>query len=237
MAYSINLTHRGPQVISNIDLFDECHYGADKHFFRGGFDNPAQVADQVKIALGDKSLIDTEYLTQTYPEFTTENANSFYNTKLGIGNPLEQMTTDDNGNITSPTISLNRWHIPNKKFWNNAVPMDVINPYKANYAVSFTIRIYFHDDYGYITFGCPWSEIKDALNETETSSSITTGTDLIPHFKLLKCHFISKEDSIQVLKSLGLEVDEWDGAIPSHATEATMLLDLVDEDGSQIQIG
>lgn len=150
------------------------------------------------------------------------------------------MTTDANGNITSPTISLNRWHIPNKKFWNNAVPMDVINPYKANYAVSFTIRIYFHDDYGYITFGCPWSEIKDALNETEDGLSdtetISSGSDLIPHFKLLKCHFISKEDSIQVLKSLGLEVDEWDGAVTS-ATETTMLLNLIDEDGSQIQIG
>jgi hypothetical protein len=38
MAYTINLTHRGPQVIECIDLFDEARYGADKLFFRGRFE-------------------------------------------------------------------------------------------------------------------------------------------------------------------------------------------------------
>lgn len=189
MAYTINLTHRGPQVIECIDLFDEARYGADKLFFRGRFQTAAEVKAQIEAALNSAQ---SEY---------------------GGGNPLEQMTTDENGNITNPTISLNRWHIPNKKFWNNTPPMDVINPYKASNAVTFKIRVHFHDDFGYITFGCPWSEIKDALNETEDglndTKTITKGSDLIPHFKLIECHFISKEDSIQILKSLGFTETEW----------------------------
>lgn len=212
MAYTINLTHRGPQVIQCIDLFDEARYGADKLFFRGRFQTAAEVKAQIEAA-----LVQEEY---------------------GGGNPLKQMTTDENGNITNPTISLNRWHIPNKKFWNNTPPSDVINPYKASNAVTFYIRVHFHDDFGYITFGCPWSEIQDTLNDTETSSNISTsenGDALISHFKFINCHFISKEDSIQILKSLGLEVDEWDRSVnPTEKT--TSVLNITDEDGTPIEI-
>ena len=45
MAYTINLIHRGPQVISGFDLFDECHYGADKLFFRMRCETVAEVIE------------------------------------------------------------------------------------------------------------------------------------------------------------------------------------------------
>lgn len=218
MAYTINLTHRGPQVIQCIDLFDEARYGADNLFFRGRFQTTTEVKEQIEAALNSAQK------------------------DYGGGNPLAQMTTDADGNITSPTISLNRWHIPNKKFWNNTPPMDVINPYKASNAVTFYIRVHFHDDFGYITFGCPWSEIQDSLDETETSSSITDTAVLISKFKFINCHFISKEDSIQILKSLGLKVNEWDGRLKSttqtqdEQEESASVLNIMDEDGTHIEI-
>jgi hypothetical protein len=45
MAYTINLTHRGPQVIECIDLFDEARYGADKLFFRKRCETVAEVVE------------------------------------------------------------------------------------------------------------------------------------------------------------------------------------------------
>lgn len=45
MAYTINLTHRGPQVIECIDLFDEARYGADKLFFRKRCATVAEVVE------------------------------------------------------------------------------------------------------------------------------------------------------------------------------------------------
>ena len=102
MAYTINLTHRGPQVIECIDLFDEARYGADKLFFRGRFNSKQEVVDQVTFAL-------------------TEDENS---KEWGNGNPLTP--TPESGDLTDvPTIALNRFYIPNKKFWNNVVPTDV----------------------------------------------------------------------------------------------------------------
>lgn len=71
------------------------------------------------------------------------------------GNPLTP--TPESGDLTSvPIIALNRYHIPNKKFWNNTPPSDVENPYKASAAVKFSIRVHFRDDFAYIDFGCPW---------------------------------------------------------------------------------
>lgn len=229
MAYTLKLKDRGNSVIRCIDLFDECHYGADKLFLRGKFGTPQDVAEQVKIALGDESLLDTAKLKDIYGVEIDE---TFKKTKLGIGNPLEQETTES-GEQTIPTIALNRFHIPNKKFWNNTPPSGIANPYKASAAVTFSIRLYFRDDYAYITFGCPWSEIMD--EETDEEVSIEKGTDLITNFKLLKCHFISKDDAITVLEALGLEVTNWDknSSTPTNAQE---VLDLIDEDGSLISL-
>lgn len=226
MAYKINLKHRGSDVIEWIDLFDEASYGADKLFFRGRFANPDEVKTQVLAALGEGNFCDMETL-----EPITDDKLEEFKSSLGVGNPLATSPTE--GDLSSvPTIALNRWHIPNKKFWNNAPPIDVINPYKASNAVTFSLRVHFYKDFGYITFGCPWSEIEDTLNDTETSSSIEKGSDLIPHFKLLQCHFISKEDAIQILNSLGFEgVDSWE----KHAYQ-TQVLNLIDSDGSLIEI-
>lgn len=99
--------------------------------------------------------------------------------------------------------------------------------------MTFSIRLYFRDDYAYITFGCPWSEIMN--EETDEEISIENGSKLIPHFKLLKCHFISKDDAITVLQELGLGVANWDKNFPT--TEDTQeVLDLIDEDGSLISL-
>lgn len=228
MSYTIKLKDRGTSVIRCIDLFDECHYGADKLFLRGKFGTPQDVATQVKIALGGEGL-DTAKLKDIYGVDIDE---TFIKTKLGVGNPLEQETVES-GEQTIPTIALNRFHIPNKKFWNNTPPSGIANPYKASSAVTFSIRLYFRDDYAYITFGCPWSEIMD--EETDEEVSIEKGTDLIPNFKLLKCHFISKDDAITVLEALGLEVTNWDKKY-STPTNAQEVLDLIDEDGSLISL-
>lgn len=228
MAYTLKLKDRGNSVIRCIDLFDECHYGADKLFLRGKFGTPQDVAEQVKIALGDESLLDTAKLKDIYGvEITPQ----FIATKLGIGNPLTQ--EDEDGVQKIPTIALNRFHIPNKKFWNNTPPSGIANPYKASAAVTFSIRLYFRDDYAYITFGCPWSEIMN--EETDEEISIENGSKLIPHFKLLKCHFISKDDAITVLQELGLGVANWDKNFPTP-TNTQEVLDLIDEDGSLISL-
>lgn len=233
MSYTIKLKDRGNSVIRCIDLFDECHYGADKLFLRGKFGTPQDVANQVKIALGDDSLLDTAKFKDIYGVDIDE---TFIKTKLGVGNPLEQETTES-GVQTIPTIALNRFHIPNKKFWNNTPPSGIANPYKASAAVTFSIRLYFRDDYAYITFGCPWSEIMDEesgewlANYDESEN----GLELIPHFKLLKCHFISKDDAITVLEALGLEVTNWDKKY-STPTNAQEVLELTDEDGSIISL-
>lgn len=231
MSYTIKLKDRGTSVVRCIDLFDECHYGADKLFLRGKFGTPQDVAEQVKIALGGGSL-DTAKLKDIYGvEITPQ----FIATKLGIGNPLTQ--EDESGEQTIPTIALNRFHIPNKKFWNNTPPSGIANPYKASAAVTFSIRLYFRDDYAYITFGCPWSEIMDEesgewlANYDESEN----GLELIPHFKLLKCHFISKDDAITVLEALGLEVASWDKNFPT-TENAQEVLELTDEDGTVISL-
>lgn len=65
MSYTIKLKDRGTSVVRCIDLFDECHYGADKLFLRGKFGTPQDVAEQVKIALGGGSL-DTAKLKDIY---------------------------------------------------------------------------------------------------------------------------------------------------------------------------
>lgn len=173
MAYTINLTHRGPQVIECIDLFDEARYGADKLFFRGRFKTADEVKYQVKCAL------DSTHAPQG-------------------GNPLEVETSDTE--ITVPTIALNRYHIPNKKFWNNTPPSDVENPYKASAAVKFSLRVHFRDDFAYIDFGCPW----EFTSEYGTGSldEKSDADNFINNFTLLHCHFISKEDALQILDAM-----------------------------------
>jgi hypothetical protein len=206
MAYTVNLTHRGPQVIECIDLFDEARYGADKLFFRGRFEKTKDIFDQVTFAL------------------TTDDSTS---AEWGNGNPL--LEGDD-----VPTIALNRYHIPNKKFWNNTPPSDVENPYRASAAVKFSIRVHFRDDFAYIDFGCPWELVDDG--------KLTTSSDaqaFIDNFVLLHCHFISKEDALQILDSIFPKTSANTAAYaimrnaPQIVTETT---ELVDEDGSIISL-
>lgn len=209
MAYTINLTHRGPQVIECIDLFDEARYGADKLFFRKRCETVAEVIEQVTYAF-DK--------TQA-PQG---------------GNPLTP--TPESGDLTDvPTIALNRYHIPNKKFWNNVVP-DVEKPYRASAAVKFSLRVHFRDDFAYIDFGCPWEKVEDGtLDETDE----TTAKTFTDNFVLLRCHFISKEDALQILDSLFSKTSANTVAYsmmrnaPQIVTQTT---ELVDEDGSIIAL-
>lgn len=207
MAYTINLTHRGPQVIECIDLFDEARYGADKLFFRKRCATVAEVIEQVTYAF-DK--------TQA-PQG---------------GNPLTP--TPESGDLTDvPNIALNRYHIPNKKFWNNVVP-DVEEPYRASAAVKFSIRVHFRDDFAYIDFGCPWELVDDG--------KLTTSSDaqaFIDQFVLLHCHFISKEDALQIIDSIFPKTSENTAAYAIMRNAPKIIIEtteLVDEDGSIIAL-
>ena len=152
------------------------------------------------------------------------------------GNPLTP--TPESGDLTDvPTIALNRYHIPNKKFWNNTPPSDVENPYKASAAVKFSIRVHFRDDFAYIDFGCPW----ELTSEYGTGSldEKSAAVDFTNSFALLHCHFISKEDALQILDSIFPKTSENTAAYaimrnaPQIVTETT---ELVDEDGSIISL-
>lgn len=206
----INLTHRGPQVIECIDLFDEARYGADKLFFR-------------KRCMGEGKTIFDEVKEQIKYAFDSSQAPQG-------GNPLD---TSEN----CPIIALNRYHIPNKKFWNNTPPSDVENPYKASAAVKFSIRVHFRDDFAYIDFGCPWEFTSEyGTGSLDESSS---AEDFIKNFTLLHCHFISKEDALQILDSIFSDTSANTAAYkmmrnaPQIVTETT---ELVDVDGSIIAL-
>ena len=219
----INLTHRGPQVIECIDLFDEARYGADKLFFRkrcmgegkSVFD---EVVEQVELALNSSQ----------FPQG---------------GNPLTNM--DEVGIEKCPIIALNRYHIPNKKFWNNTPPSDVENPYKASAAVKFSIRVHFRDDFAYIDFGCPW-ELTDEYGtgslDDESFPALDKDSDAVKftnNFTLLHCHFISKEDALQILDSMfpKTSTNTADYAMMRNAPQiVTEITELVDEDGTIIAL-
>lgn len=222
MAYTINLIHRGPQVISGFDLFDECHYGADKLYLRGHFCCPTAIKEQVEIALGGGTL-DEDKLKDIYE---TEITDDFKKHKLGIGDPLT--VTPENGDLTDvSTIALNRYHIPNKKFWNNTPPSDIANPYKASAAVTFSLRVYFRDDYAYINFGMPWSTVMEDEAKEEVVTAQLTVEEMIKNFRLLQCHFISKEDALQILNSIfegfGTEVTQVDEVLELEDTEGNVI--------------
>lgn len=228
MSCKINLKHRGPNVISQIDLFDECHFGADKLFFRGDFDDLKKVKEQITIALGGEGL-DESAIKEMYG-VSDSDFETFKTSKLGIGNPLIDL--DEVGIENCPTIALNRYHIPNKKFWNNEVPTDVENPYKASAAVKFSLRLHFRDDFAYIDFGCPW-EFTEEFGGTLNAVSLAEA--FMDNFVLFSCHFISKEDALIVLDEMFGNVSEnqkklKEGKIEVETTE------LIDEDGSIIAL-
>ena len=227
MSCKINLTHRGPNVISQIDLFDECHFGADKLFFRGDFGDLKKVKEQITIALGGEGL-DESAIKEMYG---VSDIAAFKTSKLGIGNPLTP--TPESGDLTDvPTIALNRYHIPNKKFWNNEVPTDVENPYKASAAVKFSIRLHFRDDFAYIDFGCPW-EFTEEFGGELTKSSLAK--DFMENFVLFSCHFISREDALIVLDEMFGNVSENQKKLKEEQIEV-VTTELIDEDGSIIAL-
>lgn len=191
MAYKINLKHRGSDVIEWIDLFDEASYGADKLFFRGKFLSKEEIKSQVLAAIGIGQFYDME--TAKEPEDLEA-----FKLSLGVGNPIAKPTSDNLSGI--PTIALNRWHIPNKKFWNNTPPQGVENPYRASAAVKFTIRIHFYNDFAYINFGIPWEIVDEAGDNAD--EIFATEDDFISNLRLLQCHFISAEDAKTVLKDI-----------------------------------
>ena len=208
----INLTHRGTQVIECIDIFDEARYGADKLFFR-----------KRCMGEGDKTIFNEveEQVTYAFDESQAPQG----------GNPLTE--TPESGDLTDvPIIALNRYHIPNKKFWNNIVP-DVENPYRASAAVRFSIRVHFRDDFAYIDFGCPW-ELVDEGKLTTTSDA----QDFIDNFVLLHCHFISKEDALQIIDSIFSKTSENTAAyaMMRNAPQIIETTELIDSDGSVIAL-
>lgn len=262
MAYTINLTHRGPQVIECIDLFDEARYGADKLFFRGRFNTTDEVKSQVTISLGGypteienhradeladlrnqkenaEEGSDTTTLDAQIKEIENEiiQKKADYDnlvSEMGVGNPLTP--TPESGDLTGvPTIALNRYHIPNKKFWNNIVP-DVEEPYRASAAVRFSIRVHFRDDFAYIDFGCPWEKVEDGtLDETDD----TTAQSFIDEFVLLQCHFISMEDALQIIDNIFPKTSINTVAYAMMRTAPKIIIEtteLVDEDGSIIAL-
>lgn len=232
MAYRINLTHRGPQVISGFDLFDECHYGADKLFFRGHFCCPSVIEKQIRIALGDDSILDNEKLEEYYGDDVS--TDEFKKQKLGIGNPLT-ITPDDGKLDNVPTIALNRYHIPNKKFWENVVPTDIVNPYKAMCAVRFAIRVFFKEDSVFITFGCPWEftskcENLGTLDENSPPDAFFNNMVLFTH------RGASKEDALEILSTIFPNISENTSnyeMVRSSVNEINVL-EIVDENGNLI---
>lgn len=227
MSYKINLTDRGPSVISSIDHFDECHYGADKLFFRGKFYNPTDILAQVKIALGDVSNLDMEKLKEMYPGKKEDDIKTI----LGIGDPLTSTSEgDDLKNV--PTIALNRFYKRDKKFWENRIPNNIANPYKANAAVTFGIRVIFKEDSAYITFGVPWGSIM--VEETDKIDTYITGGDLLSEMALLSHRNISKEDSLLILEQIFETVADVRGNTNKIKITTNVVEDLYDSDGSLI---
>lgn len=232
MSYKLHLTHRGKQIGESIDLFDECHFGADKLFLRGNFGNLQDVYNQVKISLGDIDSIDVSTLQKMYENETIDD--KFYKEKLGIGNPL----TLEDAEIV-PKIALNRYHIPNKKFWNNVIPSDVENPHKASAVVKFSLRLHFRDDFAYIDFGCPWEFTKEYGISDVNLDEESTFEDFMNNFVLLECHFISKEDALIVLDEMFGNVSKNMDVLKKLKTEPQIEVEtteLIDEDGSIIAL-
>ena len=100
--------------------------------------------------------------------------------------------------------------------------------------MKFSIRVHFRDDFAYIDFGCPWELVdKGTLDEESDADAF------IKNFTLLHCHFISKEDALQILDSIFPKTSANTAAYgmmrnaPQIITETT---ELVDEDGSIIAL-
>jgi hypothetical protein len=204
MAYTVNLTHRGKQVIECFELFDEASFGADKLYFRGSCCCPKEIKDQVMIALGDKRKLNyngfaVEFDLLKEDEEMTPELKQKIDELLGIGNPLMR-DEKETGKVTVPTIALNRYNIPNKKYWNGVVPTDVKDPEKASAAVKFMLRVKFRDDFAYITFGCPWELTLEYGSGTLSDKS--SPKEFVDNFALLECHFISKEDALTILDTI-----------------------------------
>jgi putative heme degradation protein len=100
--------------------------------------------------------------------------------------------------------------------------------------VKFSIRVHFRDDFAYIDFGCPWELVDKGTIDDESDA-----TDFIENFVLLHCHFISKEDALQILDEMFAKTSENTAVYaimrnaPQIVTETT---ELVDEDGSIIAL-
>ena len=102
--------------------------------------------------------------------------------------------------------------------------------------MKFSIRVHFRDDFAYIDFGCPWEKVDDGtLDETDD----TTAKIFTENFVLLHCHFISKEDALQILDTIFPKTSTNTAAYammrnaPQIITETT---ELVDEDGTIIAL-
>lgn len=211
MSFQVNLPCRGESVIEKIDLFDECQFGADKLYFRGSFDTMKEVSDQILISLGITDNLNFDALREKYGADATDEE---IKEKLGIGNPLLYKASDDK-TTSVPTIALNRYKIPGKKFWNKNEYHDTSKdniegmtpdmfPYKADAAVRYKLRLHFFDDYGYIDFGIPWTEYGCEIARYMHKSSLDRALMrfFFSGFKILKTHFIDKYDAVEILKKL-----------------------------------
>ena len=105
------------------------------------------------------------------------------------------------------------------------------NPYKASAAVRFSLRVHFRDDFAYIDFGCPWIAVDNEILSDESSEQ-----DFIDNFVLLQCHFISKEDALQILDDLFPKTSENTASYSVMTKTITETTELIDEDGTIIAL-
>lgn len=173
---TVDLTHRGKSTITSIDLFDECEFGADKLRIRGTFATLWECAYQIAFALADIDTLKnlqkthTKYITKT--DFSEDECKRF-----GGGNPMEQNAEYG--------IALNRFNVPEKKFWENRIPSETY-PSHADYCVQFILRVQFYKDFGYIHLGLPWKDDR-------------TDPIILSELRLLKCCNISPEDAKSII--------------------------------------
>lgn len=173
------------RVVDYIDLFDEGRFGADKLFLRGSFATFEEVAKQV---------------------------NAFVNS----AKPGTSIWSDPK--VARKISDENRLDNPTKKFWGNPdLTKTEENPWpcKADYRLLFFMKIHFHNDFGYIWFGLPWTEDNTPPlgGNIDEEGEYATSKLKIKDFKVLKHCWISREDAEYVLNFIKGTDDSVDTAM------------------------
>ena len=73
----------------------------------------------------------------------------------------------------------------------------------------------------------PWSTVMEDETKEEVVTAQLTVEEMIKNFRLLQCHFISKEDALQILNSIfegfGTEVAQVDEVLELEDTEGNVI--------------